>query len=288
MNSESFTVMSNYGLESETFVQCRKNWEFYRNQNKSVKCFFYREQTNPSTIEIHYDGYDHLVAVDENRFPRTVSEYDKTGNWSVQESKRGMERWKNQLRYTLKETSDLWIVCVNITAFFDFLAISSILPMLPKSGLYAGWPLYYRPEGLLYHSGSGLIFSRDVAQILLEQLELHNYNGHEAADLVWGKVLKDIPRTVLPFAQITPEDTAKTDLIDQLKAADRAIDEGQFMFRIKNLRPGLLREYQDPQIHLYIMLQTLLKRTEREHKFMPLIAMAFENVKRGIGMTVIG
>ncbi len=84
MNSQSFTIISNYGLESETFVQCRKNWEFYRLQNKSVKCFFFREQVHPEIGEVHYDGYDYLVAVDDDKFPRAISEYDKTGNWSVQ------------------------------------------------------------------------------------------------------------------------------------------------------------------------------------------------------------
>jgi hypothetical protein len=133
-----------------------------------------------------------------------------------------------------------------------------------------------------------VIFSRDVAQFLLEQLESYNYTGQESGDLVWGRILKDIPRIVLPFAQITAEDTGKTDLIDQLKVTDRAIDEGHFIFRIKNLRPGLLREYQDPQIQLHIMLQTLLKRKERINKFMPLVTLSFERIKHGHGMTVIG
>jgi hypothetical protein len=70
-----------YGDEDQTFVECRKNWEFYVSQHKDIKCLFFRSDRTITSLEPFFNGYDYLVGEAGRVHPRPKeSTYSKGTN----------------------------------------------------------------------------------------------------------------------------------------------------------------------------------------------------------------
>jgi len=282
-------VMSNYGFESPTFVACRQNWASYLANFPSIPSYFFRETQSTQSNIVESNGYDHLIYVNPNDYPlEPKSSYGRDNKWTVLETQRTWKRFVTQLEFVISNHPDHWVIYVNITAFLSLTALNRILPALPDKGVYAGWPHLLRSDNLLYHSGSGIIYSPDIARLLLTRLNEYSFSGLEAGDIVWGKLLHDIPRSIIPFAQVTPYDTGSSDLVGQLGHACRYLDKGHYLFRIKNTSDTLPRELIDPQLQMYIMLESLRDLESRSRLHLSLTINAHNQVRLGQGITVIG
>ena len=289
MSRRKFVVITNYGPESKTFSECRKNWAFYSSQFPTVPLYVFREAGNETSPGIEYDGQDYVVALDQNKYPLELhSTYHDNSNWTVTQLRRIFERWTQQIKYVINHHPDHYVVYTNVTAFFSFQAIEELVVHLPGERIYAGWPLFYRPEKIFYHSGSGILLSPDVARLLVDRALKLNYSGTEAGDLVWGRLLKDVPRTVLPFAQITPQDLKTTNLIEQIRFIDKYLGQGHYLFRIKNGGLNTPRELIDPPLQLYLMIQSLKDVSDRVPRQLALTNLAREQIQNGHGVTIIG
>jgi hypothetical protein len=289
MTRRKFAVISNYGSESKTFSECRKNWSFYSSQFPKVPFYIFREAIEETSSGIAFDGQDYVITLDQKKYPvESHSTYHENSTWSVTQLRRIFERWTQQIKYVITHHPDCYVVYTNITAFFSFQAIEELLSHLPSEHVYAGWPLLYRPEKLLYHSGSGILLSPDVARILVERASGFNYLGTEAGDLVWGRLLKDVPRTVLAFAQITPQDLKTTNFVEQIRFIDRYIEQGHYLFRIKNSGLATPREIIDPPLQLYTMIQSLKDVPDKITRQLAATNLAREQIQNGHGITIIG
>jgi len=276
-----------YGFESETFIRCRQNWAFYTQYHRDVDCYFFRETESTSDGSIQYIGQDYLVPMDEGILPsEKFSTYDSNAVWTSKETRRTLNKWTRALEYIISRDSNCWIIYCNITAFFSFGAIKSIIQRLRSYSIYAGWPHIYRPESLLYHSGSGIIFSPDVAKTLL--MGMQSYAGEESADIVWGRILVNYPRTVLPFAQITAEDLKSSDDLYKFRIARELLEDGFYLFRIKNQSPERSRELIDPQVQLFLMIESLLLESSYDSKYIAATNEALDRFRRGEGVSIIG
>jgi hypothetical protein len=289
MTSKNFVVISNYGIESKTFTKCRENWAFYASHFPEIPFYVFREETTSQSPRIHFDGHDYLITLDPYRFPEeSSSTYHLNSTWTSRQLKRIFERWTRQFEYVSRAHPDHFVVYTNITAFFCFHALNELVEYLPKANIYAGFPLFYRPESFFYHSGSGVIFSPDVIDRLIKRTNELSYDGQEAGDLVWGRLLLEIPRTILPFAQITPYTTPAGSFSEYLKYLQNFLDTGHFLFRFKNTELKSLREDIDPQLQLYAMFQSLRALSDRRDRRLVLIREEYEKILKGIGLTVIG
>ena len=289
MAEKKFAVISNYGLETKTFTKCRDNWAFYSSHHPTVPFYVFLEESDRAFTGIHFNGYDYLIHLDPDKFPEeTASTYDSNSVWSTLQMRRIFERWTRQIEYITRIHPDHFIVYVNITAFYCFTSLRNIINALPSTNVYAGWPLFYRPEGFFYHSGSGIIFSPDVAEKLVNRANRVQYSGHEAGDILWGRLLADVARTILPFAQVTPETLNTTKFIEYVTHIDKFIDSGHFLFRFKNSGLNISREHIDPPLQLYTMINSLKDNPVRHAKLYPLIEEEHKKISRGVGLTVIG
>jgi len=139
-----------YGDEDQTFLECRKNWEFYVSQHKDIKCLFFRGDPTLTSVEPFFNGYDYLIGEAGRAHPAPgESTYSQDAMWSYLEHWHLMQSWIQAFTFTVNTHPGAWIVWINITAFISFEAIKYLVNNLPESNIYAGWPHFYNPEKFL-------------------------------------------------------------------------------------------------------------------------------------------
>jgi len=287
MDQRKIVCFFKYGSEDKTFLECRKNWEFYSSHHKDIMCLFFRGESSDATPEPTFDGYDYVIGENGRDFARpNKSTYSQNTNWSQLELWHGMQTWIQAFTYVVNRFPGSWIIWVNVTAFVSFEALKVVVDRLPGEKVYGGWPLFYRPEAFLYHSGSSVILSPDVARLLLDRIT--GYLGTESIDILWGRLLYDIPRTIIPFIQVTPEDLPVSSLKAKLDFVEQCVESGHFFFRIKNHGLDCPRHLLDPAIQMFIMTQSLRREPDMAERYLQLISQAHQKALRGHGIAVIG
>lgn len=276
-----------YGDEDKTFLECRKNWEFYLSQHQDIHCLFFRGDPTISSGEPLFNGYDYMIGEAGRAHPRpTESTYSKNTTWSHLELWHGMQSWIQAFNFVVNNYPTAWIVWVNITAFISFQALKYLVNFFPKKLVYGGWPHLYNPERFLYHSGSSVIFSPDVARLLANRIA--GYQGIESIDILWGRLLLDVPRTIIPFLQITPEYFPDKNLRARLDRIAEALEKGHYFFRIKNHGMDVPRYLLDPTLQSFLMARSLMLEPQMADRYLALTLEARDDVINGRGLTVIG
>jgi len=214
------------------------------------------------------------------------STYSQDAMWSYLEHWHLMQSWIQAFTFTVNTHPGAWIVWINITAFISFEAIKYLVNNLPESNIYAGWPHFYNPEKFLYHSGSAVIMSPDVALHLANRIS--GFRGIASIDILWGRLLLDIPRTIIPFVQITPEYFSDNNLRTRYERILQAVDNGHYFFRIKNNGMDVPRHLLDPKLQSFLMVRSLMLEPQMADRYLALTLEARDDVINGRGLTIIG
>jgi hypothetical protein len=288
----NLTCIFSYGIEDKTFVMCRENWAFYLshvNLPFKVNSLFFKTAPTADYNEILFDGHDYIVGFNNSQLSTNEnSSYSTTNCWSVDEHRRSNDKFKRMISFSLEQHPETdYLIYINITAFLSLEGLLGLLSVFPLNKVYAGWPLYFRPEKFFYLSGSGIVLSRDVAVTLRDRYQA--YNGSESSDIVWGRLIGDTPRIVLSqFGQITLEDLGELNFKGRLQCIDRLIDKGVILYRFKNNKDLKPRSLIDPQLQLYVMTQSLAGAFDNQSKIIDMQKVATEMALRGDKIVVIG
>jgi len=190
------------------YVEHRKVWKRYMHSNPNIDCFFVQFSPLLRFQSHTFDG-------DTLTFP-------------------GVERYETiyrktllALNYFMNRKAYDYVVRTNLSAVWDFGELLAYLETAPRSGFYAG-PNDPRP-GFSFVTGSGILWSADVAQMLVRNPGPSPDWTVANDDVVIGYWLHQLGITPVyerPWVQFNS--------LDDYETNHQTIPPGTFQFRLKH------------------------------------------------------
>ena len=157
------------------FIEHKKVWQKYVQTDEDILVLFANDDNSLNTE----------FEIDMNNQTLTVKE---------KHSYEGADAWLKMYKYINKLFSYDYLVSTTLSSFFVIPKLKDeLLQNTGKTRVYKGRPLYHQP--VPYISGSGIVMSRDVAQLLVDGADYicnDIKSGRSVAnDVAFGRFLKE-------------------------------------------------------------------------------------------------
>ncbi len=276
-------VSAGYDPNDETMRACRENWRHYVQGHPDIMFVCNRVDSTLSIGSyLEYNGDLHIgmkEVLGEGAVERPYAEWG-SADWSA-----GHIRGQLASNYFLNRFNHpYWFIHTNITGFVCFKRLKAFLATLKCSEVYAGAPIYFQPENFIYLAGSHIIWSSDYFRKMVSEMPASSF---EASDITWGRPFRKLQKLMVPIANFLSNESPNDSSIHRkLELARRYVDSGHFLFRFKNIYPGVPREYLDPYLHSFTMMACETTEIHAEKMF-SLIREFGTKMLRGEGMAAV-
>jgi hypothetical protein len=226
----------------EVYRNARENWLRFKDSNPNFKVLFLyagdpvkEHGLKKQDFDLIYEDLSDTSVINGKQF---LSDVDKT--------KRGIKYASENYEYD-------YIIRPNITSVLDLNALDKYLDTLPKENVYQG--LYFQSGNIQFVLGANIIFSKDVAEKLMNA----DVMSIENEDINIGHMMHklNIPVSSLDSKYyILAEDYTENDSDKMSTDIDNLMSNGAFWFRVKNFKKAANRELVD-KLYYKILLDKL-------------------------------
>ena len=267
MKNRKIVVYMTYGGESSVFARCALNWAAYACHFPGIDFIIFRDQpvksVNLESMRLVEESGNFLILRPE--IP-VESNYTNDITWTAMEMAILNEKHKLIWNFLLERYVDskTHFYHINNTSFVCFRVLRELATLLASSNLYGGRPIYHASRKFFYISGSHVFFSRDTLTALREAANVADRSSR-AGDYLWGEYLTNVPRTIIPEANIVCDelDERSRNFKGLHGLLKRSMSEGHFQFRFKNnFIHDLRREDVDPTLQFLAMAHSLVKNQD--------------------------
>ena len=161
------------------FIKHKEVWQKYMNNDADILCLF--RNTEKNLKEDHY--------LDINNNTLSIKGNHKYG---------AIENPLKTMKYLNYYYTYDYLLTTTSSCFWVLPKLKIILTQLPKTGIYFGSTAYPEPKygNAIFVSGSGIIMSRDVVQLLINDIDILSQDKDTPDDVIISKCL--FKHNVLP------------------------------------------------------------------------------------------